>query len=56
MLTVLTPEEAVKRIGDLTAEFPMEAMTLSLAPPGVPAHRMMEHLELFAAKVIPHFR
>jgi alkanesulfonate monooxygenase SsuD/methylene tetrahydromethanopterin reductase-like flavin-dependent oxidoreductase (luciferase family) len=56
MLTVLTPEEAVKQIGDLTAKFPMEAMTLPLAPPGVPAHRMMEYLELFAAKVIPHFR
>jgi alkanesulfonate monooxygenase SsuD/methylene tetrahydromethanopterin reductase-like flavin-dependent oxidoreductase (luciferase family) len=56
MLTVLTPEDAVKQLKGLIAQFPMEAMTLSLAPPGMPAHKMMQYHELFAKKVMPHFK
>ena len=56
MLTVLTPEDMVRHIAAMTREVPLEAMSMALAPPGVPASAMMESLELFAAKVMPHFK
>ncbi|MBE1604446.1 LLM class flavin-dependent oxidoreductase [Actinopolymorpha pittospori] len=55
LIQILTPDEAIHTIAALTAEMPMETFTLRIAPPGVPARELTEHLELFATKVIPHF-
>jgi alkanesulfonate monooxygenase SsuD/methylene tetrahydromethanopterin reductase-like flavin-dependent oxidoreductase (luciferase family) len=56
MLTVITPDEAVKRIREFTAEVPVESYGVALAPPGVPVSKVSDNLELFASKVMPHFK
>ena len=56
MLQVLTPEDAVRAIEAYVAEVPIERYYTWTIPPGFPVKRMNEHLELFAKKVIPHFR
>ena len=56
IVNVVLPEDAVKIIKDFVAEVPVERFyTLSL-PVGFPPKKMYEHLELFATKVMPHFR
>ena len=56
LLEVLTPEDAVRAIESYVAEMPLERYYTWTVPPGFPVRRMDEHLELFATKVIPHFR
>jgi alkanesulfonate monooxygenase SsuD/methylene tetrahydromethanopterin reductase-like flavin-dependent oxidoreductase (luciferase family) len=56
MLTVITPDEAVKQIKALVAEVPVESFGIAIAPPGVPVSKVTDNLELFANKVMPHFR
>jgi hypothetical protein len=56
MLSVVTPEEAVKQIKALVAEVPVETFGIAIAPPGVPVSKVTDNLELFANKVMPHFK
>jgi probable F420-dependent oxidoreductase len=56
LLEVLTPEDAVRAIEAYAAEVPIERYYTWTIPPGFPVKRMNEHLELFAKKVMPHFR
>jgi hypothetical protein len=56
ILNVVTPDEAVRMIESYVAEVPLERYYTWTVPPGFPAKAMNEHLELFANKVIPHFR
>lgn len=53
---ILTPDEAVKAIEAYTARVPLERYFAWTIPPGFPVRKMDEHLELFANKVMPHFR
>jgi len=46
----------VRAIADYVAETPIERYYTWTVPPGFPVTRMNEHLELFATKVMPHFR
>jgi hypothetical protein len=52
----VTPEAAVELIKQSAAEVPVELYTMMLSPPGVPLSKIAEHIELFAKKVMPHFR
>jgi len=56
ILIVATPDEAVKLIRDYVAKVPLERFYCWTIPPGYPVRKMDEHLELFATKVMPHFR
>jgi len=56
ILNIVTPETAVQLIKDCVAEVPIQRFYTWTLPPGYPVKKMNEHLELFAAKVIPHFR
>jgi probable F420-dependent oxidoreductase len=56
LITVITPEEAVKRIKAAIAEVPLESFGISIAPPGLPVSKVTHNIELFAKKVMPHFR
>lgn len=56
LVNVLTPDDAVKYIEERVAEVPVEMFTLMLSPPGLPLSKVAENIELFAKKVIPHFR
>ena len=38
------------------AEVPVEMFTFMLSPPGISLSSIAPHLELFANKVMPHFR
>jgi alkanesulfonate monooxygenase SsuD/methylene tetrahydromethanopterin reductase-like flavin-dependent oxidoreductase (luciferase family) len=54
--TVATPEEAIRRIETATAQVPIERWYTMVRPPGYPIDKAGENLELFATRVIPHFR
>ena len=54
--SILTPTDAVRAIENYLANVPLERYFTWTIPPGVPVKRMNEHLELFANKVMPHFR
>jgi probable F420-dependent oxidoreductase len=56
LMTVVTPDEAVKMIKALIAEVPVETFGFAIAPPGVPVSKVTENIELFANKVMPHFK
>lgn len=56
ILVVATPDDAVKLIRDYVAKVPLERFYCWTVPPGYPVRKMDEHLELFATKVMPHFR
>ncbi len=56
ILNIVTPETAVQMIKDYVAEVPIQRFYTWTLPPGYPVKKMNEHLELFAAKVMPHFR
>jgi alkanesulfonate monooxygenase SsuD/methylene tetrahydromethanopterin reductase-like flavin-dependent oxidoreductase (luciferase family) len=53
---VVTPEEAVRRIAGFVEAVPCEVFNIKMRPPGLPLDATVEHLELFAAEVMPHFR
>jgi hypothetical protein len=52
----VTPEAAVKLTNARTAEVPVEMYTMMLSPPGIALSAVQTSLELFAKKVMPHFR
>src|SRR5579875_1018491 len=56
LMTVVTPEQAVPMIKALFAEVPVETFGIAIAPPGVPVSQVRDNIELFAAKVMPHFK
>lgn len=56
ILQVLTPDDAVKTIQAFTANVPLESYYTWTILPGYPVKKINEHLELFAKKVMPHFR
>ena len=56
ILSIVTPEAAVQMIKDYVAEVPIQRFYTWTIPPGYPIKKMYEHLELFATKVMPHFR
>ncbi|HLW70483.1 MAG TPA: LLM class flavin-dependent oxidoreductase [Candidatus Binataceae bacterium] len=56
LVNVLTPEAAVSLIKQRVAEVPIEMYTMMLSPPGLAMSTVEESLELFAKKVIPHFK
>jgi probable F420-dependent oxidoreductase len=56
LITVVTPEEAVKCIKAAIAEVPLESFGLAIAPPGLPVSKVTDNIELFAKKVMPHFQ
>ncbi len=56
MITIVSPDEAVKMIKALVAEVPVETFGIAIAPPGVPVSKVTENIELFASKVMPHFK
>lgn len=43
-------------IKERVAEVPVEMFTMMLSPPGIALREVEEHIELFAKKVMPHFR
>jgi alkanesulfonate monooxygenase SsuD/methylene tetrahydromethanopterin reductase-like flavin-dependent oxidoreductase (luciferase family) len=52
-----TPERCVERLGQLHQDFNMDRTICWFNPGGrVPHQRVMHSMELFAAKVMPHFR
>ncbi|HKD67563.1 MAG TPA: LLM class flavin-dependent oxidoreductase [Candidatus Binataceae bacterium] len=55
-VNIVTPEDAVRMIRDQTARMPVEHFCFMTVPPGLPATVMYPYLELFAQKVMPHFR
>ena len=56
ILNIVTPEAAVNLIRAYVAEVPIQRFYTWTLPPGYPVKKMNEHLELFATKVMPHFR
>jgi alkanesulfonate monooxygenase SsuD/methylene tetrahydromethanopterin reductase-like flavin-dependent oxidoreductase (luciferase family) len=56
LVNVVTPEAAVKLIRDRIAEVPVEMYTMMLTPPGIELKPVQTSLELFATKVMPHFK
>ena len=56
LVNVVTPDAAVKLIKDRTAEVPVETYAMMLSPPGIALGAVQTSLELFAKKVIPHFK
>ncbi len=53
---VVPPETAVQMVKDYIAAVPVERFYTMTLPVGFPPKQMNEHLELFATKVMPHFR
>ncbi len=56
ILNIVTPETAVQMIKDYRAAVPIQRFYTWTIPPGYPVSKMNQHLELFATKVMPHFR
>lgn len=54
--TVVTPAEAISIIGDVVTAIPHDVFNIKMRPPGMPLDATVEHLELFAREVMPHFR
>jgi probable F420-dependent oxidoreductase len=55
LFAVLTPAEAIGRITDFVDAVPCHVFNIKMRPPGLPLDATVEHLELFAAEVMPHF-
>jgi hypothetical protein len=55
-LKVADPAGCIKIIRDYVDQVPVTHFYSWTLPPGLPAKWAQEHLELFAAKVIPAFR
>lgn len=51
-----TPEDVVAQIEDYRSRSRLTHLVCAMALPGMPAHHVRAGMELFAGKVIPHFR
>jgi alkanesulfonate monooxygenase SsuD/methylene tetrahydromethanopterin reductase-like flavin-dependent oxidoreductase (luciferase family) len=56
MYIICTPSEAIKRINDLKAQYPLDELWGLFHFPGLDANLVAETLELFASKVAPYIR
>lgn len=56
LVNVVTPDAAIKLIKARIAEVPVEMYTFMLTPPGIALDYVRTSLELFANKVMPHFK
>ena len=56
LLTVLSPEDAVKAVREQVEKLHITTYTFIGNEAACPWHIMREHYELFASKVIPAFR
>ena len=56
ILNVMTPDAAVQMLKNYAPSMPCESYCCMSVPPGLPPVRMYPYLELFANKVMPHFR
>ncbi|HEX3409373.1 MAG TPA: LLM class flavin-dependent oxidoreductase [Candidatus Binataceae bacterium] len=56
LVNVVTAEAAVKLIKSRIAEVPVEMYTFMLTPPAIALDAVRTSLELFANKVMPHFK
>ncbi len=56
LVNVVTPADAVNLIKARIAEVPVEMYTMMLSPPGIALSAVRTSLELFASKVMPHFK
>jgi alkanesulfonate monooxygenase SsuD/methylene tetrahydromethanopterin reductase-like flavin-dependent oxidoreductase (luciferase family) len=56
LVNVVTPDAAVATIKQHISEVPVEMYTMMLSPPGIAMSTVAESIELFAKKVMPHFR
>ena len=55
-LKVVTPDEAIRIIGEVAERSPIEGIYGFIPPAGYPLPKLAEHVELLANKVIPAFR
>jgi hypothetical protein len=55
-VNIVTPDSAVQMIKDHIAGLPAEHFCFMTVPPGLSPTAMYPYLELFAQKVMPHFR
>lgn len=55
-LIVGTPEDAIRMIEDYRRRTRFTHLVMATALPGAPPQKVRESLELFAAKVMPHFK
>ena len=51
-----TPEQVIAQIEDYRSHFRLTHLVCAMALPGMPTHQIRTGMELFAGKVIPHFR
>jgi alkanesulfonate monooxygenase SsuD/methylene tetrahydromethanopterin reductase-like flavin-dependent oxidoreductase (luciferase family) len=51
-----TPEDVIAQIEDYRSRSRLTHLVCAMALPGMPAHQVRAGMELFAGKVIPHFR
>ena len=51
-----TPEDVIAQIEDYRSHSRLTHLVCAMALPGMPAHQVRAGMELFAGKVIPHFR
>lgn len=55
-LAVVSPAEAVDRIGSFLAEVPTYVFNIKMRPPGLSYDATVEHLEIYATEVVPQLR
>jgi alkanesulfonate monooxygenase SsuD/methylene tetrahydromethanopterin reductase-like flavin-dependent oxidoreductase (luciferase family) len=55
-LKVLTPEQCIAMLEKTAAAAPIEGVYGMIPPAGYPLSKLAGHVELFATKVMPHFR
>jgi alkanesulfonate monooxygenase SsuD/methylene tetrahydromethanopterin reductase-like flavin-dependent oxidoreductase (luciferase family) len=51
-----TPDDVIAQIEDYRSHSRLTHLVCAMALPGMPAHQVRAGMELFAGKVIPHFR
>lgn len=56
LVNILTPDQAVNHLKKRIAEVPVEMYTMMLSAPGADMSSVEKGLELFAKKVMPHFK
>ena len=55
-ILVGTPEDVIAQIEEYSSHCRLTHLVCAMALPGMPAHQIRAGMELFAGKVIPHFR
>ena len=55
-LKVFTPDQCIAMLEKISKAAPIEGVYGFIPPAGYPLKKLAEHVELFATKVMPHFR